>query len=57
MEVNLKQDLLGAKKNDILKLDIMIQKSHFAMDCGAQKILDKGRVSKYNKSLATLEKK
>ena len=44
------------KENDTLKLDID-PKSHYAWTGGAQKILDKGRVSKYNKSLAILELK
>ena len=34
------------KENDVLKLDID-PKSHFAWTGGTQKILDKGRVSKY----------
>ena len=40
------------KENDVLKLDID-PKSHFAWTGGAQKILDKGRVSKYNKNSVT----
>ena len=36
------------KAGDTLKLDID-PKSHFAWTGGAQKILDKGRVSKFNK--------
>ena len=44
------------KENDVLKLDID-PKSHFAWTGGAQKILDKGRVSKYNKNLVILEQK
>ena len=41
------------KENDVLKLDID-PKSHFAWTGGAQKILDKGRVSKYNKKFSNL---
>ena len=36
MELNLKLVLLGAKENDVLKLDID-PKSHFAWTGGAQK--------------------
>ena len=43
------------KENDTLKLDID-PKSHFAWTGGSQKILDKGRVSKYNKKFSNLEK-
>jgi large subunit ribosomal protein L31 len=55
MELNLKQDQLGEKKM-ILKLDID-PKSHFAWTGGTQKILDKGRVSKYNKKFSNLRSK
>ena len=41
------------KENDVLKLDID-PKSHSAWTGGTQKILDKGRVSKYNKKFADL---
>ena len=44
------------KENDVLKLDID-PKSHFAWTGGAQKILDKGRVSKYNKKFSNLRTK
>ena len=44
------------KENDVLKLDID-QKSHFAGTGGTQKILDKGRVSKYNKKFSNLRSK
>ena len=44
------------KENDILKLDID-PKSHFAWTGGTQKILDKGRVSKYNKKFSNLRSK
>ena len=44
------------KENDTLKLDID-PKSHFAWTGGAQKILDKGRVSKYNKKFSNLRTK
>ena len=53
MDLNLKQGLLGEKKMILLKLDID-PKSHFAWTGGAQKILDKGRVSKYNKKFSNL---
>ena len=56
MVVNLKQDLLGEKKTIHLKLDID-PKSHYAWTGGTQKILDKGRVSKYNKKFSNLRKK
>ncbi len=49
------------KENDTLKLDIdpksHFPKSHFAWTGGAQKILDKGRVSKYNKKFSNLRNK
>ena len=41
---------------DVMKLDID-PKSHSAWTGGAQKILDKGRVSKYNKKFADLRSK
>ena len=44
------------KENDTLKLDID-PKSHFAWTGGAQKVLDKGRVSKYNKKFSNLRSK
>ena len=44
------------QENDILKLDID-PKSHYAWTGGAQKILDKGRVSKYNKKFSNLRSK
>ena len=43
------------KEGDILKLDID-PKSHAAWTGGSQKILDKGRVSKYNKKFSNLRK-
>ena len=43
------------KENDTLKLDID-PKSHFAWTGGSQKILDKGRVSRYNKKFSNLRK-
>ena len=43
------------KENDTLKLDID-PKSHFAWTGGSQKVLDKGRVSKYNKKYSNLRK-
>ena len=56
MELNLKQNPLGEKKNDTLKLDID-PKSHYAWTGGTQKVLDKGRVSKYNKKFSNLRSK
>ena len=47
MDLNLKLNLHGEKK-EILKLEID-PKSHSAWTGGKQKILDKGRVSKFNK--------
>ena len=49
-------DRLGVKKTTFLKLDID-PKSHYAWTGGAQKILDKGRVSKYNKKFSNLRSK
>ena len=43
-------------EGDTLKLDID-PKSHSAWTGGSQKILDKGRVSKYNKKFSDLRKK
>ena len=44
------------KEGDTLKLDID-SKSHSAWTGGSQKILDKGRVSKYNKKFSNLRTK
>ena len=44
------------KEGDTLKLDID-PKSHSAWTGGTQKILDKGRVSKYNKKFVNLRNK
>ena len=44
------------KEGDTLKLDID-PKSHSAWTGGTQKILDKGRVSKYNKRFVNLRDK
>ena len=44
------------KDGDTLKLDID-PKSHSAWTGGTQKILDKGRVSKYNKKFVNLRDK
>ena len=44
------------KEGDSLKLDID-SKSHSAWTGGSQKILDKGRVSKYNKKFSNLRSK
>ena len=44
------------KEGDTLKLDID-PKSHSAWTGGTQKILDKGRVSKYNKKFVNLREK
>ena len=43
------------KEGDTMKLDID-SKSHPAWVGGSQKILDKGRVSKYNKKFSNLRK-
>ena len=56
MVLSLKLCLLGVKKETLLKLDID-PKSHSAWTGGSQKILDKGRVSKYNKKFSNLRKK
>jgi len=48
MAPNLKLNLLGDLKGDILKLEID-PKSHSAWTGGKQAIMDKGRVSKFNK--------
>ena len=42
-------------KGEVLKLEID-PKSHSAWTGGSQKILDKGRVSKYNKKFSNLRK-
>ncbi len=48
MDRNLRLDLLGGAEGDVLKLEID-PISHSAWTGGKQKILDKGRVSKFNK--------
>ena len=48
MGLNLKRRSTWGKENEILKLEID-PKSHAAWTGGKQKILDKGRVSKFNK--------
>ena len=48
MVLNLKQNLHGVMREMFLKLEID-PKSHSAWTGGKQKILDKGRVSKFNK--------
>jgi large subunit ribosomal protein L31 len=48
MELNLKQNQLGVLKGDLLKLEID-PKSHSAWTGGKQKLMDKGRISKFNK--------
>ena len=48
MGLNLRRGLLGAAEGDILKLEID-PKSHSAWTGGKQKLLDKGRISKFNK--------
>ena len=48
MELNLKQNQLGVKKEKCLKLEID-PKSHSAWTGGKQKLMDKGRISKFNK--------
>ena len=51
MELNLKQNQLGAKKVKYLKLEID-PKSHSAWTGGKQKLMDKGRISKFNKKIS-----
>ena len=48
MDLNLKLNLHGDLKERFLKLEID-PKSHAAWTGGKQKILDKGRISKFNK--------
>ena len=48
MALNLRQNQHGAQKGDILKLEID-PKSHSAWTGGKQKLMDKGRISKFNK--------
>jgi large subunit ribosomal protein L31 len=48
MELNLRQNQLGEKKESLLKLEID-PKSHSAWTGGKQKLMDKGRISKFNK--------
>ena len=44
----MKQNQLGVKEGDLLKLEID-PKSHAAWTGGKQKLMDKGRISKFNK--------
>ena len=48
MELNLKLNQLGVAEGDLLKLEID-PKSHAAWTGGKQKLMDKGRISKFNK--------
>ena len=48
MDLNLRQNQLGEKKVILLKLEID-PKSHSAWTGGKQKLMDKGRISKFNK--------
>ena len=48
MVLFLKLNLLGVQKGDVLKLEID-PKSHSAWTGGKQKLMDKGRISKFNK--------
>ena len=48
MELNLKRDQLGVKEGEVLKLEID-PKSHSAWTGGKQKLMEKGRISKFNK--------
>ena len=48
MVLNLKLNQLGEKKVKFLKLEID-PKSHAAWTGGKQKLMDKGRISKFNK--------
>ena len=52
MEHNLKLSQLGGK-GEVLKLEID-PKSHAAWTGGKQKLMDKGRTSKFNKKFQTL---
>ena len=49
MVPNLRQNRLGVKEGDVLKLEID-PKSHAAWTGGKQKLMDKGRISKFNKN-------
>ena len=55
MVLNLKLNQLGVK-GDILKLEID-PKSHAAWTGGKQKLMDKGRISKFNKKFKILNQK
>ena len=47
MELNLREDQLGAKRRAVkIRID---PKSHAAWTGGKQKLMDKGRISKFNK--------
>ena len=48
MALNLRQDLPGVQMVILLKLEID-PKSHSAWTGGKQKLMDKGRISKFNK--------
>ena len=48
MALSLKLNQLGGKEGEILKLEID-PKSHSAWTGGKQKLMDKGRISKFNK--------
>ena len=48
MALSLRQDLHGGAEGDVLKLEID-PKSHAAWTGGKQKLMDKGRISKFNK--------
>ena len=54
----MKLNQLGEKEGDVLKLEID-PKSHSAWTGGKQKLMDKGRISKFNKKFQNfkLEKK
>ena len=54
MELNLKQDQLGGKQGEVLRLEID-PKSHAAWTGGKQKLMDKGRVSKFNKKFQNFQ--
>ena len=56
MVLNLKLNQLGEKKSEILKLEID-PKSHAAWTGGKQKLMDKGRISKFNKNFKILRQK
>ena len=53
---NLRQNQHGGKEGDLLKLEID-PKSHAAWTGGKQKLLDRGRISKFNKKFQNFKSK